>query len=117
MEGDIVVDGELTCCVLLHSVCDLKVAQMNMKCSLILELMLCKFKLVQHGMVEAAKKHFLYKKCSSSQYSDQIMHVSWVYDIKLHLMVRLQSWSVGKLEYPFITITLRFTLTRSGSTS
>ena len=36
-------------------------------------------------------------------------------DTKLHLMLRLQSWSLGNLEYPFITITLRSTLTQSDS--
>ena len=31
-------------------------------------------------------------------------------------MVRLHSWSLENVEYPFITITLRSTLTWSGST-
>ena len=38
------------------------------------------------------------------------------YDTKLYLIVRLQSWSLGNVEYPFITITLRSTLTWYGST-
>ena len=33
----------LTHCALLHSMCDLKAAQMNMKCNLIMELRLYKF--------------------------------------------------------------------------
>ena len=37
-------------------------------------------------------------------------------DIKLHLMVRLQSWSLGNEEYFFIMITFLFTLTRSART-
>ena len=37
------------------------------------------------------------------------------YDIKLNLMVRLQS--LRNMEYPLITITLRFTPIRSDSTS
>ena len=38
------------------------------------------------------------------------------YDIKLHLILRLQSLSLGNVEYPFITITLRSTLTMSRNT-
>ena len=34
----------------------------------------------------------------------------------LHLKVRVQSLSLGNVEYPFITIILRSTLTWSGST-
>ena len=33
-----------------------------------------------------------------------------------HLMVRLQSWSLGNMEYPFINITPKSTLTWGGST-
>ena len=38
--GHIMVGGALICCALLHSVCDLKAAQMNVQCSLIWELIL-----------------------------------------------------------------------------
>ena len=33
------------------------------------------------------------------------------YNIKLHLMIRLQFWYLGNVEYPFIGITSKFTLT------
>ena len=42
--GSIKVVGTLTCCVLLHSVYDLKAAQMNVLHSLIRELILYEFK-------------------------------------------------------------------------
>ena len=35
------------------------------------------------------------------------------YRIKLYPMVRLLSWSLGNMEYPFITITYSYTLTQS----
>ena len=38
------------------------------------------------------------------------------YDIKLHLIMELQSWISANVEYSFIRITLRSTLTRSDST-
>ena len=41
------VVGVLACCALLHNMCDLKVAQMNKKSSLIWELMLYEFKFWQ----------------------------------------------------------------------
>ena len=59
-----------TCCImvfdalthaLLLSMCDLKMAQMNMQCILIWELMLYKFHL-GHNATEVIKKHFLCKK-------------------------------------------------------
>ena len=37
-------------------------------------------------------------------------------NIKLHLMVRLQSWSLGNAEYPFINITSKSTWTQNGIT-
>ena len=37
----------------------------------------------------------------------------WMCYIKLHLIVKLQFWSLGYMEYPLITITLRSTQTRS----
>ena len=40
-----------------------------------------------------------------------------VYDIKLYLMVRSQSLSLGNVKYLFIIFALRFILTRSGSIS
>ena len=43
--GSIIVVGALICCALIHSMFDLKAAQMNMLCSLIWELMLYKFEL------------------------------------------------------------------------
>ena len=46
--GSIVVVGALTCCALLHSICDLKATQMNVPHSLIQKLMLYKFKLGQN---------------------------------------------------------------------
>ena len=39
-----------------------------------------------------------------------------LYDIKLNLMVRLQSWCLGIVKYPFIAITPRFTWISSGIT-
>ena len=54
MKGVIVVVGALTFYALLHLVCDLKAAQMNMQYSLIQELMLYKFKL-GHNAMEATK--------------------------------------------------------------
>ena len=50
----IVVVGALTCCALLHSVHDLKAAQMSVECSLIHELMFYKFEL-GHIATEATK--------------------------------------------------------------
>ena len=45
------------------------------------------------------------------------VHSGWQeYDIKLHLMVRLQPWSWWNVEYFIITLTLKSILTRSGST-
>ena len=46
--------GVLTCCALLHSVCDLKITQMNMLLRLLWEFMCNKFKQV-HNFVEATK--------------------------------------------------------------
>ncbi len=54
MVGSIVVVGALTCCALLHSMCDLKVTQMNMQHNLIQELMLYEFEL-DYITVEATK--------------------------------------------------------------
>ena len=50
----IMVIGVLTCCALLHSMCDLKATQMNMQCSLIWKLMLYEFKL-DYNTVDATK--------------------------------------------------------------
>ena len=47
----IVVVGVLRCCALLHSVCDLKLAQMNEHCNLIQELILYK----GHNLSETTK--------------------------------------------------------------
>ena len=58
--GSIVVVGALTCCALLHSMCDLKVTQMNMQHSIICDLMLCDFKLGCY-MTEATKNVFCVK--------------------------------------------------------
>ena len=52
--GSIVVVSAMTCCVLVHSMYDLKAAHMNVQQSLIWELMLYKFELC-HNAVEAAK--------------------------------------------------------------
>ena len=52
--GSIEVVGVLTCCALLHFMCDLKAAQINMQCSLIWELMLYEFKLC-YDSAEATK--------------------------------------------------------------
>ena len=54
--SSIVVVGALTHCALLHSVCDLKAAQMNMQSSLIQELLLYKFKL-SYNTVKAIKNN------------------------------------------------------------
>ena len=51
--GSIETIDVLTCCALFHSVCDLKVAQMNVQCSLIWELVLYKFRL-GHNTTETA---------------------------------------------------------------
>ena len=48
--GSILVAGVLTHCALLNFVCDLKVAQMNVHCSLIQELKLYKFELSHNAM-------------------------------------------------------------------
>ena len=45
MVRSILLVGVLTCCALLHSVCNLKAVQRNVQHSLIKELMLYKFKL------------------------------------------------------------------------
>ena len=37
------------------------------------------------------------------------------YDIKLHLIMRFNSWSLRDVEYSFITIILKSTLSQSGS--
>ena len=50
----IVLVGALTHCVLLHSMCDLKAAQINVQRCLIWELMPYEFELV-HNTVEATK--------------------------------------------------------------
>ena len=52
---DIVIIGVLTRCGLLHAECDLKVVQMNLKGSLIQELMLYESKM-GHDVTEATKK-------------------------------------------------------------
>ena len=52
--GSIVVDGVLTGCTLLHSVCNLKASQMNVLHSLIQEIILYEFKL-GHNAAEATK--------------------------------------------------------------
>ena len=39
-----------------------------------------------------------------------------MYDVKLDMMVRLQSWSLGNVQSPFIAITFMSTKTRNGST-
>ena len=52
--GSIMVVGALTHCALLHLVCDLKAALMNVQCSLIKKLMLYKFSL-GHKATEATK--------------------------------------------------------------
>ena len=54
MVGSIVLVGVLTCCTLLHSMCGLKAAQMNVQCSLFQELILYGFKL-GHKAAEAIK--------------------------------------------------------------
>ena len=50
----IMVVGVLTCYALLHSMCNLKAAQMNVQCSLIQELMLYELKR-GHNAIEANK--------------------------------------------------------------
>ena len=49
-----VVVGALTCCALLHSVCDMKTTKLNIQCCLIKQLRLCKFEL-GHNATEATK--------------------------------------------------------------
>ena len=53
--GSIMVVGVLACHALLHFVCDLKLAQMNMQHSLIWELMFYKFK-QRHNAMETTRK-------------------------------------------------------------
>ena len=53
--GSIMVICALTCCEMLHTMCDLKVTQMKMQRSLIQEVMFYKFKL-GHNIAEAAKQ-------------------------------------------------------------
>ena len=55
--GSIVVDGALTCCALLHSMCDLKDTKMNMQHSLLRELTFYEFEMV-HKSAEATKNIF-----------------------------------------------------------
>ena len=50
----ILVVGSLTRCVLLHSMCNLKAAQMNMECNLICELKLYEFRMGSNA-AEATK--------------------------------------------------------------
>ena len=52
--GSIMVVSVLTCCALLHAICALKATQMNVKCSLIWELMLYKIKM-GHNLAETTK--------------------------------------------------------------
>ena len=47
MDGSIMVDGVLTCCTLLHFMCDLKTAPGSMQHRLILELMIYNWTTVQ----------------------------------------------------------------------
>ena len=54
MVGNIVLVGVLTHCALLHSVYDLKAAQINMQCCLIWDLILYKFEL-GHNTSQASK--------------------------------------------------------------
>ena len=54
MVGSIVVVGAHICCALLHSVCDLKAAQMNEQRALIREFIFNKFEL-DHNTAEAIK--------------------------------------------------------------
>ena len=68
----VVVVGALTCCALLHLVCDLKAAQMNMQYSLIQELMLYKFKL-GHNAMEATKNICCMQDESSVHHSNQML--------------------------------------------
>ena len=42
--------------------------------------------------------------------------MSFGFDIKPHLMMRLQSLSLGNVEYPLFTITLKTILTQSDGT-
>ena len=63
----IMIVGALACSNLLHSMCELKIAQINLQCCLIQELMLNKFD-QGNNIMEATKKHLLCKKwrCSNS---------------------------------------------------
>ena len=54
MVGSVVIVSAQTCCALLHSVSDLKVAHMNAQCSLVWELMFYEFEL-GHNTVEAPR--------------------------------------------------------------
>ena len=58
--GRITVIGVLTHCILLHSVSDLKTAQMNMQCSLIREHILYEFKKC-HYAIKSTKNIFCVK--------------------------------------------------------
>ena len=54
MLSNVIVVGALTCCTLLHSMRDLKAAQLNMQYSPIQELLLYKYEL-SHNVAEATK--------------------------------------------------------------
>ena len=54
VEGTLMVIGDLTCCILLHSVGDVKAMQMNAQHSFIWEILLYKFEL-DYNTVEATK--------------------------------------------------------------
>ena len=70
--GSIVVVSVLTCCILLHSMKDLKAVQINVQCSLIQELILYKFEL-GNNIMEATENICERGRCSWSPYSNQIV--------------------------------------------
>ena len=68
--GSIVIVGALTCCALLHSLCDLKDMQMNVQYSIIWEIMLYEFKLC-HKAAEATKNISYAKGQGAIDYRNQ----------------------------------------------
>ena len=57
-------------------------------------------------MKSDSKNHFRFKNSKSNATNKKfnILTSAFGYDIKLYQMVRLQSWRLGNVEYPFMTI-------------
>ena len=102
MVNSIVVVGALTCCGLLHVICDLKAAQMNVQRCLIREFMLYKFKLGRHRHCRRRRRRpkLLDERwrCSWSQYNQTIQNI---------LLGLREPWRWGRIRLkPLITTRL-----------